>query len=177
MTQPAQQRLYMDNAATSFPKPPAVLQAMTNYAQNLGASPGRGAYREAQESGRLMNQCRGRINTLIHGQDPNHVIFTLNTTDALNLAIHGLVRDNDHVVTTYLEHNSILRPFNALVDYSNISQTRVQCDPITELVDPDEILKAITPKTKLLAVHRLTRGICGPYGDRTCDLSRVRRAL
>ena len=84
-------RLYLDNAATSFPKPPAVLDAMTRFATELGASPGRGAYHEAREAGRLLQQCRERINTLIHGESPDHVLFTLNTTDALNLAIHGVV--------------------------------------------------------------------------------------
>jgi len=91
-------RLYFDNAATSFPKPPQVLEAMTDYATRLGASPGRGAYAEAREAGQLMDQCRERINTLIGGADPKHVVFTLNTSDALNLAIHGLVRPGDHVI-------------------------------------------------------------------------------
>jgi len=145
-------RLYMDNAATSFPKPEAVIDAMTDYATRLGASPGRGAYSEARESAHLMNQCRDRINTLIHGQSPDHVIFTLNTTDALNLAIRGMVRPGDHVVTTHLDHNSVLRPFNELVARHDITQTRVPCDPITGLVDVDELKKAIQPNTRLLAV-------------------------
>jgi cysteine desulfurase family protein len=145
-------RIYMDNAATSFPKPPAVLEAMAHYATHLGASPGRGAYAEAQEATRLMNQCRLRINQLIGGQDPNHVIFTLNTTDALNIAIRGLVRRGDHAITTWMDHNSILRPFNMLAEFDGLEQTRVPCDPQTGLVDPDDIRKAIRPNTRLIAI-------------------------
>ncbi|MEX1017133.1 MAG: aminotransferase class V-fold PLP-dependent enzyme, partial [Phycisphaeraceae bacterium] len=148
-------RLYMDNAATSFPKPPGVLEAMTRFATELGASPGRGAYAEAREAGRLMHQCRERINSLIHGENPGHVIFTLNTTDALNMAIHGLVRphsQHNHVITTALDHNSVLRPFNRLATCDGIEQTRIPCDPVTGLVDPGDIQKAITPRTCLIAV-------------------------
>ena len=151
-------RLYLDNAATSFPKPPGVLEAMTRYATELGASPGRGAYAEAREAGRLLQQCRERLNTLFHGESPSHVVFTLNTSDALNLAIRGLVRlhqasgRKDHVVTTWLDHNSVLRPFNMLAEMHGVEQTRVECDPQTGLVDPEDIRKAIRPNTRLIAV-------------------------
>ena len=144
-------RLYMDNAATSFPKPAAVLEAMTHYATQLGASPGRGAYHEAREAGRLMQQCRERINTLINGQSPDHVVFTLNTSDALNIAIKGLVRPGDHVITTWLDHNSILRPFNMLAKLDGVEQTRIECDPVTGLVNPDDIRKAVQRNTRLIA--------------------------
>lgn len=145
-------RLYMDNAATSFPKPPAVLGAMSDFATRLGASPGRGAYAEAREAGDLVQRCRERINTLIGGEDPAHVVFTLNTTDALNMAIRGVVRPGDHLVTTWLEHNSILRPFNMMVELAGVEQTRVECDPETGLVDPGDISRAIRPNTKLIAL-------------------------
>lgn len=149
------QRLYMDNAATSFPKPDAVLEAMREYATELGASAGRGAYAEAQEVGRRMQQCRERINQLIHGEDPSHIVFTLNTTDALNLAIHGLVTHDSkhkHVITTWLDHNSVLRPFNRMAAHDGVEQTRVPCDPRTGLVDPEDIRKAIRPDTAMIAV-------------------------
>ncbi|MCX5659842.1 MAG: aminotransferase class V-fold PLP-dependent enzyme [Planctomycetota bacterium] len=148
----APRRVYFDNAATSFPKPPAVHEAMARFATELGASPGRGAYAEAREAGRLMFQCRERINQLIHGQDPRHVVFTLNTTDALNLAIRGLLRSGDHVVTTWMDHNSVLRPLNALADSLGVEQTRVECDPQTGIVAPDDIRKALRPNTRLVAI-------------------------
>ncbi len=155
----------MDNAATSFPKPPKVYEAMMHYATELGASPGRGAYAEAREAGRLMNQCRQRLNQLINGQSPEHVIFTLNTTDGLNLAIRGILQGKPtasasaarhpgkaHLITTWLDHNSVLRPFNALMEQAGVEVTKVPCDPQTGLVDPDDVRKAIRPETRLIAV-------------------------
>lgn len=148
----AAHRLYMDNAATSFPKPNAVLDAVADYALRLGASPGRGAYRESIDSGKLIAQCRQRFNTLIHGQDPDHVVFTLNCSDALNTAVKGVVREGDHLITTELDHNSILRPFHKLVADGLATQTRVPVDPTTGEVDPDDIARAIQPRTRLIAL-------------------------
>ncbi|MBB6431427.1 aminotransferase class V-fold PLP-dependent enzyme [Algisphaera agarilytica] len=148
-------RIYLDNAATSFPKPPCVLEAMNHYATQLGASPGRGAYAEAREATALFVECRSRINTLLNGESPDHVVFTLNTTDALNLAIHGLIHPQAkrrHVVTCHLDHNSVLRPFNELVSQGVATQTRVECDPRTGRVDPADIKAAIRPDTGLVAI-------------------------
>lgn len=86
-----QRRLYLDNAATSFPKPACVHEAMLDYATRVGASPGRGAYAESLEGDRILRRCRERLCRLIGGQSPDHVVFTLNASDALNLAIHGVV--------------------------------------------------------------------------------------
>ena len=151
---PTENRTYMDHAATSFPKPRSVVDAMVRYQTELGASPGRGAYAEAKESAALLQTCRERINRLLNGASPDHVIFTLNTSDALNLAIRGLVRPGDHVVTTWLDHNSVLRPYNALAERGDIEQTRVKCDPVTGLVDPADIRRAVRKNTRLIAcVH------------------------
>ena len=153
---PAEPRLYCDNAATSFPKPPSVLAAINHYATELGASPGRGSYHESVESARLLIQCRSRINQLIGGSNPDHVIFTLNCSDGLNLAIRGIVWADAtrprHVITTDLEHNSILRPLNALCQHDHITQTRLPVDPVTGLVDPQAVADAITPDTCLIAM-------------------------
>ena len=136
--QPEPRRLYLDNAATSFPKPPAVIEAMVRYATDLGASAGRGAYREAMETGRLITECRRRLQRLFHGEAPENFIFTLNCTDALNLAIKGLIDPSKkgHAICTHIDHNSILRPLNALADAGLIEQTRVAVDGQTGLVDP-----------------------------------------
>jgi len=149
----------MDNAATSFPKPPAVLEAMVRYATELGASAGRGAYAEAIETGRLITECRERLSKLFNGEDPNHFIFTLNCSDALNLAIKGLLLSprssasvTPHAICTHIDHNSILRPFNALADGKAIKQTRVRVSSSTGLIDPDDVRHAIRPDTKLIAL-------------------------
>ena len=125
---------------------------MSRFATELGASPGRGAYAESREAGALLDECRARINRLINGEDPRHVIFTLNASDALNLAIRGVLRPGDHVITTWMEHNSVLRPLNHLAQTRGIEQTRVQCDPVTGLVEPDDIARAIRPDTRLIAL-------------------------
>lgn len=151
---PPPSRLYLDNAATSHPKPPVVMEAMSRYASELGASPGRGAYAESREAAELMWRCRERITTLINGEKPEHVVFTLNTSDALNLAIRGLVdgRSGAHVVTTWMDHNSVLRPYNALADEGVVEQTRVPVDPETGLADPEDLKRAIRPDTRLVSV-------------------------
>ncbi len=152
-------RIYMDNAATSFPKPVTVHEAMLRFATELGASPGRGAYAEAREAGRWMVECRQLLCRLIGADEakPQQIIFTLNTTDALNLAIRGILlapstTDKGHIITTRLDHNSVLRPYNALADQIGVEQSRIACDPITGLVDPDDIRKAIRSDTRLIAV-------------------------
>jgi cysteine desulfurase family protein len=158
------ERLYLDNAATSFPKPPAVHAAMLDYCTRIGASPGRGSYAESLEGASLITRCRERIARLFHAPSPDHVVFTLNTSDALNLAIKGMVahaRTTNatatelHIVTTAMDHNSILRPLNALAadrQSPPVTWTCVDADPATGLVDPEAIRAAIRPSTILLAV-------------------------
>jgi cysteine desulfurase family protein len=154
-------RLYLDNAATSFPKPLAVTEAMVRYATDLGASAGRGAYAEAVETGALIAECRRRLNRLFHGENPDHFIFTLNCSDGLNLAIKGLIdpripRAKNHAICTHIDHNSILRPLNALADQGVAEQTRIRVDSQTGLVDPDDIRKAIRPDTRLIAITHVS---------------------
>jgi cysteine desulfurase / selenocysteine lyase len=147
-------RLYMDNAATSFPKPPAVLEAMSRYALELGASAGRGAYAEAVETGRLIAECRSRINRFIHGERAEHVIFGLNCTDALNLAIKGLIDPSrpNHAICAKMDHNSILRPLSDLRERGWVTTTCLPVDSATGQIDPDDIRRAIRPETRLIAL-------------------------
>jgi cysteine desulfurase family protein len=152
-------RLYLDNAATTFPKPPSVLEAMNCYAAELGASAGRGAYDEAIQTGDLIRSCRIALNKLFNGENPDHVIFTLNCSQALNLAIKGLVlhsldtgKEKPHCISTHIDHNSILRPLNALADRNQIEQTRIRVDPASGLIDPDDIRKSIRPGTTLIGL-------------------------
>ena len=152
MTHSLKRRIYCDNAATSFPKPPTVLAAMVNYAENIGASAGRGAYAEARQSAQVIRTCRHRLNTLFNGENPDHFIFTLNCSDALNMVIHGLLKPGDHAICIAMDHNSILRPLNELVGRGIITQTRVPAQRGTGLVDPADIHSAITPHTRLIAI-------------------------
>ena len=156
----APRRLYMDNAATSRPKPSAVTEAMVRYATELGASAGRGAYAEAAETGELMNDCRRRLNRLFHGEKPEHFVFTLNCSDALNLAIKGLIEPESggraHAICTHIDHNSILRPLHSLEERGWLTQTRVPADSSTGLIDPDDIRRSIRPDTKLIAITHVS---------------------
>ena len=141
----------MDNAATSFPKPPCVHEAMLHYATRLGASAGRGAYVEAQDTGRIIQQCRERLCRLINAPNPDHLIMTFNCSDGLNLAIYGLLDEGDHAIATEMDHNSVLRPLNELRKRIGLEVDFVRCDA-AGLVDPDEVRQAIKPNTKLLTV-------------------------
>jgi cysteine desulfurase / selenocysteine lyase len=152
-------RLYLDNAATTFPKPRGVAEAFAHYFSELGSSPGRGAYAESVEAARLMNDCRRAVCKLFHGTSPEHVIFTLNCSDALNIAIKGLIDPakttagaRPHAICTDLDHNSILRPLNTMLDRGWIDVTRVPVDPVTGRVDPADIRAAVRRETRIIAV-------------------------
>ena len=113
-------RIYLDNAATSWPKPEAVYEAVDYYQRELGATTGRGAYREAEEVERRVRRTRQRLVTFLGADDPHRIIFTANGTESLNLAIHGVLRPGDHVVTSVVDHNSVLRPLRFLVEQRGI---------------------------------------------------------
>lgn len=145
-------RLYADNAATSNPKPPAVLDAVARYARDLGASAGRGAYREAVESGTLLANCRRKLATLLGAKRPEQIVFTLNCTEALNLAIKGVLREGDHVVSSRMEHNSVLRPLKYLESRGLVDVTYVHADSKTGMIDLDAYFAAVRPNTRLLTL-------------------------
>jgi cysteine desulfurase/selenocysteine lyase len=144
-------RIYLDNAATSWPKPEVVYEAVDRYQRECGAAVGRGAYAEAIEAARLVDAARQSVAGLIGAGDARRVIFTLNGTDSLNLALHGLLREGDHVVTTVIEHNSVLRPLRRLEDAGRINVTRVGCDR-HGFVDPDRVDDALRRGARLVAL-------------------------
>lgn len=162
-------RLYLDNAATSFPKPPRVIEAMTDYAARLGASAGRGAYREATETGAILLECRRRLCRLFNGQSAEQVVFTLNCSDALNIAIKGLLdpKRSNHAICTHTDHNSILRPLRAMQEQGITEVTRVPVDPSNGRVDPDDVRRAIRPNTRLIAITHVSNvtGAVQPIGE------------
>ena len=143
--------IYLDNAATSFPKPDAVVRAMSNFLERAGGNPGRSGHRLSIEAGRIVYDAREAIAELFHVRDPLRVIFTLNTTHALNLALRGIVRPGDRVVTTSMEHNAMMRPLRALEH----TGTRVIVVPCVHdgSLDPDAMRRAITPGTRLVVVN------------------------
>jgi cysteine desulfurase family protein len=148
---------YFDNAATSFPKPAVVLEAIAGYQEHCGASPGRGAYTQAVDATQLLDTCRELLCKLVNAPSSKHCIFTLNCTDALNLAINGVIshykntNEQVHIVTTAMDHNSVLRPLRSNVS-NGVQHTIVNADPETGFVSPEEIENAISPSTRLVAV-------------------------
>jgi len=144
-------RIYLDNAATSWPKPETVYAIVDRYQRELGAPAGRGVYREANEVERLVDDARRRVAQLLNVNEPARIVFTCNGTDSLNLALHGLLRPGDHVISSVAEHNSTLRPLRCLQDTRGVAVTLVGCDG-EGLVDPDEIRRAIRPQTRLIVL-------------------------
>lgn len=149
---PTPNRIYLDNAATTVHKPDAVRADIVRFFDEHYASSGRGAYREAQQTARLQRSCRQSFCNLINGQSPDHCIFTLNCSDALNLAIRGLLRPGDHVVTSAMDHNSVLRPLQALRQRIGLQITHLPVDPHTTLLDPAALRNALRPDTRLVAI-------------------------
>jgi len=148
---------YFDNAATSFPKPSVVCDAILKYQTESGASPGRGAYVRAKQATALLEKCRSLLCELVNAPSTEHCIFTMNCSDALNLAIVGIANhwlqldEPVHIVTTAMDHNSVLRPIDAL-DQFGVTHTIVDVDSTTGVVQPRDIASAITPHTRLVAV-------------------------
>ncbi len=144
--------IYLDNGATSFPKPPEVAEAMDRFLRQVGGSPGRSGHRLSQEAARVVFDCREGLATLFGIPDSKRLAFTLNATEALNMAILGLLAPGDRVVTTSMEHNSVMRPLRELVRSRGIDLEVVPSDREGR-VDLEGLEKALRKKTRLLAVN------------------------
>jgi len=157
--------IYLDNAATSYPKPREVLEKMVGTYAQIGVSPGRGSYDRAAEAERFVQKTREQAARFFGAPDPDRVIFTLNATDALNIAIQGLAEPGDHVVSTRLEHNSVLRPLYHLHLKNIITYDLVPFDG-RGFVDPDDVRKRIRPETRLVVVSHASNvlGTVQPIG-------------
>lgn len=143
--------IYFDNAATSWPKPPEVAEAMVHFLDEIGANPGRSAHRMAVEAGRRVYEAREVVARLFNAPDPLRVVFGPNATEALNLALQGYLRPGDHVVTSSMEHNSVMRPLRAL-ERHGVEVTVVPCAPDGSL-DPADVEAAIRPNTVLVVLN------------------------
>ena len=143
--------IYLDNAATSRTKPECVYRAMDRFMREIGASPSRSVHGPGIEASRIVADAREKTARLFGMEDSSRVVFTLNCTEALNLAIRGILKDGDHVVSSGMEHNSVMRPLSAMTDERDVQVTKTPADA-TGLTDPDEIRKAITPRTTLIVM-------------------------
>lgn len=150
--------MYLDNAATSYPKPETVYEAVDHAMRKVGASPGRGGYRQSLEASRILFNAREEISGLFSISDSSRIIFTHNATGALNLGLHGSLFAGDHVITTSMEHNSLLRPLYAL-QKKGIDLTIVSSGS-DGVVSVEDISSALKPNTRMIAVTHVSN-VCG----------------
>lgn len=160
------QRCYLDNAATSWPKPEGVLAAMDRYHRELGIAAGRGATRAASEVDATIARCRQRAARLFNAESSDRIVFTFNGTDSLNVAIHGCLQPGDHVIASTLEHNSVLRPLSELRRCFGIETTFIEPEA-NGRVEPAKFGDALRPNTKLIALLHASNvtGVVQPIDD------------
>lgn len=133
---------------------------MSDFLNEAAANPGRSGHRMSIEAARVMYETREKLADLFGASDPLHVIFGLNVTDGINLALHGLLHPGDHVVTSSMEHNSIMRPLNSL-ENEGVKFTRVACQQDGTL-DPILVEKAIHPETRMIVINHASN-VCGTF--------------
>ena len=157
--------IYLDNGATSYPKPEEVYAYMDHFYRSYGVNPGRSGYDLCLEAAAVVDGTRKQLTALFNGSDPNRLCFGYNSTDALNQIIFGLLRPGDHAITTNLEHNSVLRPLY------HLSQDGVEVDYVpfdgAGFVDPDEVRRRFRASTKLVVVNHASNviGTVQPIGE------------
>ena len=142
--------IYLDNAATSFPKPDAVVKRINEVLRRIGGNPGRGSHRMSIEAGRVVFSARESVASLFNIADSSRVVFTKNATEAVNVVLKGLLKKGDHAITTSFEHNSVVRTL-ARLEREGVSVTKVS-GKVPGLVVASDIEKAITPKTRLVVM-------------------------
>jgi len=142
--------VYLDNAATSFPKPEAMLAAMIHYQQNIGGSPGRSGHGRSIDAGRMVFETREALAKLFNIEDPLRIALAKNSTESLNIALQGGLKSGDHVITTGMEHNSVMRPLRFL-ETRGVEVSVIPCSLRGEL-DPDDIQGAFRKNTKMVVL-------------------------
>ena len=144
--------IYFDNAATSFPKPKETVEHLNRFINEIGGNPGRSGHSLSVDAARIMFEAREKLTEFINGDDSERLIFTQNGTESLNLAILGLLKDGDHVVTTSLEHNSVMRPLMFLMKERGVELSIIHCDP-SGCLDMDEMARMIRKDTRAVIIN------------------------
>lgn len=152
--------MYIDNAATSFPKPDCVYEAIDSWMRNGGAA-GRGTHKNAEAAGAMINECRRQLAALLGVPSASHVTFTLNCTDSLNTVLQGLLDHGDCVVATRLDHNSVLRPLEALKSHLQLEVELVPFDPVTGVINAERFSEALTTQDIRLVVLNHASNVTG----------------
>ncbi len=144
--------IYLDNSATTFPKPQVVYDFMKEFYQSNGVNPGRSGFDKALEAEELVHSTRKMLTGLFNGTNPNYLTFSYNATDSLNRIIQGMVSKGDHVITSNLEHNSVLRPLYHKMHDGEIELTYVPFDS-KGYIDPQDVKKAFQKNTRLVIIN------------------------
>ncbi|MFO7693911.1 MAG: aminotransferase class V-fold PLP-dependent enzyme [Vicinamibacterales bacterium] len=150
--------IYLDNAATSFPKPEETYAFMDEFYRSHGVNPGRSGYDLCMETGQLVDETRKELTQFFNGTTPDRLIFAYNSTDALNLALFGILAPGDHAITTAVEHNAVLRPLEHLARGGGVEVDVVPFDA-AGFVDPDDIARRFKPTTKVVALNHASNVI------------------
>ncbi|MEH0021557.1 MAG: aminotransferase class V-fold PLP-dependent enzyme [Desulfobacter sp.] len=158
--------IYLDNGATSFPKPDAVYAFMDEFYRNNGVSPGRSGYDLSIETGNIVENTRKTMTRYFNGTDPDRLVFSANSTDSINLALYGMLSPGDHVITTALEHNAVLRPLYHLSKYHGVEVDYIPFDR-NGFVSPEDFLPKFKPNTRLVVVNHGSNviGTVQPVGE------------
>ena len=143
--------IYLDNAATSRPKPPEVMQAMADYMVNVCANSGRSGHKLAIEASRIVYKAREALAYIFNVDDPLQIVFTLNATESINLALQGILQHGDHVITSSMEHNAVMRPLRVL-ESQGVEITVVRCSQ-QGFLDPTDVKKAVKKNTKMIVLN------------------------
>jgi cysteine desulfurase / selenocysteine lyase len=157
--------IYLDNAATTFAKPPGVLKAMARFLREIGANPGRSGHRLSIEAARVIYEAREKVGRLLGVRNTSRVVFGLNATEAINQGLRGLLRPGDHVITSSMEHNSVMRPLRAL-EKEGLQVTVVQCSP-QGFLDPSDLHRLLRPHTRMVVLNHGSNvvGTFQPIGE------------
>lgn len=143
--------IYLDNAATSWPKPPQVKEAMNRFMEEVGANPGRSGHVLSIEAARIIYEAREALSVLFHVKDSSRIVFTLNATESINLALKGLLKYKDHVITSSMEHNSVMRPLRDL-ENKGIALSIIPCSN-EGMLDPREVENKIHSTTRMIVLN------------------------
>lgn len=157
--------IYLDNAATSWPKPPVMMEGMIDFNTRIGSNPGRSGHSLSIEAGRVLFEARDMLSCLFNIQDPMCVVLTSGITHSLNIVLRGLLKPGDHVITSSMEHNSVMRPLREL-EQNGLSLSVIDCGD-SGIIDPDRVRNAIRSNTVLIIITHASNvtGSIQPAGD------------
>lgn len=159
MTKPVLSPIYLDNAATSYPKPEKTIERLNDFVVNMGGNPGRSGHKLSLDAARIVFDTREELTRFIGGTDSERLIFTQNGTESLNLAILGFARKGDHIIATSMEHNSVMRPLSFLRETRGVEYSLADCSS-DGLLDVEHLKSLVRPNTRAVIINHGSN-VCG----------------